>query len=396
MNGAFRRRTVRGAIAVAVLVAGTLVGIGVVEGGLRFQQWRQRATVKGYFWERHPDYGWRLVAGRAGRYFDDDGQFATDVRINRLGLRDIERAYDKPAGAYRILVLGDSYMEALQVELEETFARLLEAELAGPVEVINAGVSAYGTDNALLFFIHEGHKFQPDLVLLSFSTGNDVHENYEPFHRQVDLGNMNKPAFHLNAAGELVMTPGPPLPPPVPWWRRNLRVGEWLYTRMGGTIQLSGANPFALRPPADPEVPYVAADLFIYAPAYRPEVVAAWRVTEALLLRLRDEVRQRGAELAVVVGSPPWVHDDGYWGLRTMRHAVARATWDRQKPRRIVDAFLAEQAIPFVDLYEVFEREKNRVPLFFTIDPHWTPAGHRLAAQTTAEFLRQKVPRRRR
>ena len=48
-------------------------------------------------------------------------------------------------------MLGDSYTEALQVSLEETFTWRLEAslnkELAGrkKVEVLNMGVSGYGT-----------------------------------------------------------------------------------------------------------------------------------------------------------------------------------------------------------------------------------------------------------
>jgi len=35
-------------------------------------------------------------------------------------------------------------------------------------EVLNAGVSNWGTDNPLLYFRSEGRKYRPDLVLLAF------------------------------------------------------------------------------------------------------------------------------------------------------------------------------------------------------------------------------------
>src|SRR5436309_12138238 len=61
--------------------------------------------------------GWH---GKEGRAY---------VSINSHGLRDRERPMAKPAGIYRVVVLGDSYAEALQVSVEKTFWRLLERRL---------------------------------------------------------------------------------------------------------------------------------------------------------------------------------------------------------------------------------------------------------------------------
>ena len=51
------------------------------------------------------------------------------VRINSHGFRDRERSYDKPEGTSRIVVLGNSWTEALQVPLEKTCPALLESDL---------------------------------------------------------------------------------------------------------------------------------------------------------------------------------------------------------------------------------------------------------------------------
>ena len=51
------------------------------------------------------------------------GEYSTYVKINHKGLRDREYEYKKEEGAFRILVLGDSFAAGLQVPPEETFAK---------------------------------------------------------------------------------------------------------------------------------------------------------------------------------------------------------------------------------------------------------------------------------
>src|SRR5436305_593359 len=80
-----------------------------------------------------------------------------NVRISSQGLRDREHRIAKPAGTYRIAVLGDSYAEAMQVEMDHAFWALLPEKLkacgfAGgkSIETVNFGVSGYGTAHELL------------------------------------------------------------------------------------------------------------------------------------------------------------------------------------------------------------------------------------------------------
>src|SRR6266550_6543920 len=74
------------------------------------------------------------------------------VRINSDGLRDREHSITKPQNTVRIAVLGDSYAEAFSVAEENTFWSVMERKLqecdafqGKQVEVINFGVSGYGT-----------------------------------------------------------------------------------------------------------------------------------------------------------------------------------------------------------------------------------------------------------
>jgi len=103
--------------------------------------------------------------------------------INSKGLRDYEHTYEKPEGTFRILVLGDSFIEAAQVPLNETLSKHLESLLNTNLdkdiyyEVINAGFSMYGTEQELIFLETEGVRYKPDIVILSFFPANDVFDN---------------------------------------------------------------------------------------------------------------------------------------------------------------------------------------------------------------------------
>lgn len=97
-------------------------------------------------------------------------------RVNSFGLRDDEFTQEKPDGVYRILVLGDSIPYGRVVGKKQTFPNQLEKillEKGQKVEVINAGVSGYSPYNELYYYLEEGRKFKPDLVIISFCM-NDV------------------------------------------------------------------------------------------------------------------------------------------------------------------------------------------------------------------------------
>src|SRR5258708_9660810 len=121
------------------------------------------------FWEPDPLTGSKLRPGMEGWQRDEGRSY---VKISSQGLRDREHPIGKPAGTYRIAILGDSYAEAMQVELEQAFWALLPKKLeacgfaAGRrVEAVNFGVSGYGTANELLPLRTRVWQYSTDLVV---------------------------------------------------------------------------------------------------------------------------------------------------------------------------------------------------------------------------------------
>jgi hypothetical protein len=114
----------------------------------------------------------------------------TYVEINSQGFNDRERALEKASGGYRIAVLGDSYVAALQVERERRFTETLERQLnqrgcfsPKRVEVLNFGVSDYGTAQELMVLRHSVWPYDPDMVILAFWPANDLNDNSKQLSR---------------------------------------------------------------------------------------------------------------------------------------------------------------------------------------------------------------------
>lgn len=167
----------------AILALGLALTAVVLEAWARLQPRR-------FFLEYDPELGFRLDAGAEGEYrgrflLDPNRHIRTPVSISSLGMRGPERSVEKPPGVRRLVVLGDSFVQAFEVPWEETFYARLErrAEEAGrALQAFPMGVSGYGQAQQLLWFERAGARLEPDVVLLSVFLGNDVTDNSAAFH----------------------------------------------------------------------------------------------------------------------------------------------------------------------------------------------------------------------
>ena len=108
-------------------------------------------------------------------------EWDVDYSISSRGIRENEYPTPKGEKSYRILILGDSFVEGQGVEKKNTFPEVLENYLhqvsLANVEVIAAGLSAWGTIPEYFFLLKDGLELQPDLVIL-FLNLTDFADNY--------------------------------------------------------------------------------------------------------------------------------------------------------------------------------------------------------------------------
>jgi hypothetical protein len=102
--------------------------------------------------------------------------FGTRFTTNRFGLRDRSYTRDKPAGTFRIALLGSSIDMGWGVSTNQTYENSLEDWLNSTArsrrldrrfEVLNFAVAAYGPLQRLESFERKAMPFQPDLILYS-------------------------------------------------------------------------------------------------------------------------------------------------------------------------------------------------------------------------------------
>jgi hypothetical protein len=294
----------------------------------------------------------------------------------------------KPPGVYRIAVLGDSYAEALSVDLEETFWWLLAQRLQAcelqpgkRFEAVNFGVSGYGTAQQLLTLRHRGWEYSPDLVLLAFFPGNDVRNN----SLALDASFAEEPRF-LEARQIAVQRAS----------LQDLHLYQLLRKLRAGKFELSHNAPIAValadgarqlpslgEPGLDENVLREPPDS-----AWRD----AWAVTEKLLLAMRDETAARGAGFIVVVlSSAGAVYPDP--ALRR-RYAQVLGVEDLFYPERRLRALGEQHGIAVVTLGEDMQRHADATGAYLhgfrntrLGFGHWNEAGHALAADLIARRL---------
>ena len=98
----------------------------------------------------------------------DDFEFRYTIRTNRRGLRAPDVAPVASPETRRIVFLGDGQTFGVGVEAEQTFAALLETQLAG-VQTVNCGRPHAHTLAQARILYHLGLRYSPELVVMCVS-----------------------------------------------------------------------------------------------------------------------------------------------------------------------------------------------------------------------------------
>jgi GDSL-like Lipase/Acylhydrolase family len=120
----------------------------------------------------------RLRPSTTFRHTSIDGSWL--FTTNAQGFRDA-RNYrtERTPGTMRVLCLGDSQTQGFEVRQSETYPKVIErrlGELGITAEVMNCGISGFGTAEQLAFIENAGFDYRPDVVVLGWFA-NDPDDN---------------------------------------------------------------------------------------------------------------------------------------------------------------------------------------------------------------------------
>lgn len=383
--GAAVRRVLSG---LAVSLTTLIVLALLLEVALRVLKIGSDATTR-----EHPVIGWVHLSSRHVAFESEDHALGRQIEVefNALGLRDVERRVDKSPGTYRVLMMGDSYVEAMQVPLDSSLTRRLERTLEGRdgrrVEVWNCGVAGYTTSNELLYLREQAARWHPDLVVLCFLSGNDIADQVPALATSL----RNRPFFRRDSSGWAIDRSRFKTDAGfVAWLRTNSRLLPWV-KRQASLMRRNAAEKAAAPGGGSPTLPI---DLEIYSQHPDSAWAAAWDLTEQLLLEVRDESERIGAGFLLVSISN---------GVQ--ESAVARRNrpnwvgWiDRPEiamdwPETRLTRFAAAHAIDYLPLLPAFRSEVERAgrPLHIEWVGHWNGAGHEVAARAIAARISARL-----
>ena len=382
-----------------LLIGALALTIAVLEVGLRLfgEPPPSSEDSLSAFTEYDPLLGWRGRPGVASHFRFRGTRI--DVRHNRGGWRDEEVDAAPPAAPApaapgtapaRVLLLGDSYAWGFGVEQRDRFDDRVERLLAG-CRVQNYGVSGYGTDQELLVLRQVAAEARPDLVLVAFAVGNDLWNNLA-----TEAYRLPKPRFRPGP--EALRLENVPVPRVGDWDRRantgvrdflteHLRLFAWVRTRWAAVKP--GFRRWMGRPmrsvPAEERIRILSTAV----PA-DPLVEEGWILAGRLLAAIREEAAAAGSRLAVLVVPDPVQVDEALWRSAVAELRLDPVAFDRDRPNAMLARLGREQGFEVVDPLAAMRRHAAEgARLFLPGDPHWSPDGHRVAAEVLAEALRR-------
>ena len=289
-------------------------------------------------------------------------RYPYEVRYDGNGFRNEDNMTEA-----QIALVGDSYLEAADVPVQEILSSQLARLSGGPVA--NLGLGGYGPRQELILLRRFALPLDPDVIVWAFYEGNDLSdlEAYERFVRSLESGRLRA----------------------TPTWRERSFARNALRALYG---LLEGCK---IWPGADRRVGvFRAADgrelrMYFLTKAHPlgPADLGALRSLGEVLARAYELSTQNGARLVILYVPMKY---RVYGNFVDVPLASDLREWTNNDLPARVETLVREISpeIGFLDLTPPFVAGAGQGSvLYFADDTHWTAEGHRVAAEALWTYL---------
>lgn len=307
------------------------------------------------------DYGTRGW-WTAGKFSQQRGHW----RINNDGWNSpIDYFTEKKPGVKRIAVIGDSYIEAWQVDAEKSYPNLLADSLGSKYEVYSFGVSGSPLSQYLHMSRYVEKKYSPDIYVFNL-VHNDFHESitglsYIPQYLSIKMDN------------DSTFTEVPPVEPertinkiPLGSILRKSSLFRYVYYNLNLMDKFrskkAGAKEVEMNVPVN--------DILDRKDSLRA-------ITGYLLKKIKTELA--GKEIIFIMDAP--------------RSNIYKGDLEKAKIAWL-NTMVAEKCkeldLPFIDLtpYMVEDYKKNGKRFETDYDNHWAAYGHQFVAKVLYNYFK--------
>jgi peptidoglycan/LPS O-acetylase OafA/YrhL len=322
--------------------------------------WGERPSLR-----PDPVFAWNLIPDQKTRLRWETYDYV--VTANNLGFPGPEYPEKKPDGVYRVLVTGDAFTSAEGVDTEKAWPRLLEAQLADqmhrPVQVMNFAITGYGPNQYAAVVNTFAAKFKPDLILIGLFINDygDVLTTDDAFRTSIGFGKVDPDGIMAIATFR--------------------QLASLVRTKIIHEVDHLRHHP-------DAEGYFLGHFHFLERDC-DDETGEGRTLMQQRLADIKKVADQIGAKVAIaMIPSSPQVCPPNmlaYWpeGI----DLTDKEKFDPDLPQRTTRAIAATLSIPCYDLRPPLKASLSEGNPYQSHNMHWTPLGHRVAADYLAKVL---------
>ncbi|HEX8776454.1 MAG TPA: GDSL-type esterase/lipase family protein [Pyrinomonadaceae bacterium] len=345
-------------------------------------------------------------------------EFDCEVNINALGFRDREFG-QKPEGRIRILAVGDSFTYGWGVEANQSWPKVLEArlrQLGHDVEVANLGKPGASPAGYAAIMGKAMPVLKPDLVIVGILQGEDLAQTRleASINSSARLPDGRQPAAIMRLGlRERVGNVGRLMYPNLlrlmgklhhaqpslsrHWKSEAQAIVEMLtpqeQARFDGLdAQVKRAflngelNPSLIQ--TSMKLPRYFLDTFR---ADKPEIQSLISTVAGSLADIKRMAGRYGCEVIVVsVPLKVYASREELESCRRLGFELIPEMAESDSPDRAIEAACRMAGVQFINVTEEFRKAANGTHLFYEMDGHFNPAGHRVFAELFTPRLLQQ------
>ncbi|MCD4822976.1 MAG: SGNH/GDSL hydrolase family protein [Phycisphaerae bacterium] len=338
-------------------------------------------TDRDYMYFHRPDsVGWQISE------FDEYPPVL--LQYNEHGFRGESFPVQKPKGEVRIVLLGDSFVEARQVEEDKTMSRVLQQQIGREnVRVINAGCSAYTTTTEYLLLKHHIARFSPDVVIVLFAF-NDYCDNYW-YGQYCDYPNVFTNGLPEKCMPAAYAESSQAMRKSTLWEKicAHSAILSWLkYKSTQADARIHRLKVWKAVVETDQ---FHKSSLRVHKTNLSPEEKKVLDFTHQGVLEMKRLCQEQGIAFGLAIIPFPIQ-------INASENSVGKKVWGYE-PDQVMNetvyqerlkSFAKANAIPVLDLLPAFRKATPNKELFLNIDGHLAEEGNALIAKECLPFLK--------
>ena len=289
---------------------------------------------------------------------------------NSVGFYDGEWTPSAAPGVRRVAVLGDSYTVGM-VPFPDNYVTVADETLGPGIELLNLGIVHTAVPEYLEVLRSDALRLDPDLVVLGFYIGNDIHEHWATGL----FSESGSKALHALRVLLLVSRSSEP--------DGQVFAAETMIREEpdGTRTELPMMTEEKHR---DREWKHLDA-LFRDPPDHRTRT--AWRDTERAIRSFVETCRSEGVPVVATIAPDEIQVVPALFERVAREHGEEPSAFDLEYPNRRLAALFGELDVPVLDFLPALREAEARGSTYHLRAVHWNRHGNAAAAAALAPWL---------